>query len=137
MKIEKENLSSTELRKFGLILAGGFIVFFGLLIPLLKGRGIHLMSWPWLLAAGLVVISLVIPKALGPLNRAWMFLGHILGWINTRIILGIVFLLIFTPTALVFRLLGKDPMRRSFMVELQTYRLGSKQPKPENLNRLY
>jgi hypothetical protein len=95
------------------------------------------MSWPWLLAAGLVLVSLTVPKALGPLNRAWMFLGHILGWINTRIILGIVFLLIFTPTALVFRLLGKDPMRRSFAAGDKSYRLGSRQPKPENLNRLY
>ncbi|CAK8723315.1 SxtJ [Candidatus Electronema halotolerans] len=132
-----ENLSQTELRKFGLILAGGFVVFFGLLIPLLKGRGIHLMNWPWLLAVGLILVSAVAPKALGPLNRAWMFLGHILGWINTRIILGIVFLLIFTPTALVFRLLGKDPMRRSFAIGQKSYRISSSQPKPENLNRLY
>jgi hypothetical protein len=133
----EEHLSNSELRKFGLILAGGFVVFFGLLIPWLKGRGIHLASWPWLLAAGLVLVSAVAPKALGPLHRAWMFLGNILGWINTRIILGIVFLLIFTPTALVFRLLGKDPMQRSFAAELQSYRLSSKQPKPENLNRLF
>ncbi|MCI5158627.1 MAG: sxtJ [Candidatus Electrothrix sp. AUS1_2] len=132
-----ENLSRSELRKFGLILAGGFIGFFGLLIPLLKGRGIHLTSWPWLLAAGLFLVSLVAPKALGPLNRAWMFLGHILGWINTRIILGIVFILIFTPTALVFRLLGKDPMQRSFAAGQKSYRISSRQPKPENLNRLY
>lgn len=137
MNTEKEHLSSTELRKFGLILAGGFIVFFGLLIPLLKGRGIHLMSWPWLLAAGLVVVSAVVPKVLAPLHRAWMFLGHILGWINTRIILGLIFLLIFTPIALLFRLLGKDPMQRSFSAERTSYRISSRQPKPENLNRLY
>ncbi len=132
-----EKLSQAELRKFGLILAGGFVIVFGLLIPLLKGRGIHLMSWPWLLAVVLVLVSVTAPKALGPLNRAWMFLGHILGWINTRIILGIVFLLIFTPTALVFRLLGKDSMQRSFDPSLKSYRTDSRQPKLENLNRLY
>lgn len=137
MSAEEENLSQTELRKFGLILAGGFIIFFGLLIPLLKGRGIQFLSWPWLLAAALVLISLAIPKVLGPLHRAWMFLGHILGWINTRIILGIIFLLIFTPTALLFRLLGKDPMRRNLTAEVKSYRISSRQPKPENLNRLY
>jgi hypothetical protein len=126
-----------DLRKFGFILAGGFILFFGLLFPLLKGRGIHLMSWPWLLAATLALFSLVAPQLLGPLHRGWMFLGHILGWINTRIILGIVFLVIFTPGAFFFRLMGKDPMQRSFDVKLKSYRLDPKQPKPQNLHRPY
>jgi hypothetical protein len=133
----EKQLSKSQLRKFGLILAGGFIGFFGLLIPLLKGRGIHLTSWPWLLAAGLILVSLVAPKVLGPLHRAWMFLGYILGWINTRIILGFIFLLIFTPTALLFRLLGKDPMQRGFIAAQKSYRISSTQPKSENLHRLY
>ncbi|MCW5200286.1 hypothetical protein VU07_00490 [Desulfobulbus sp. F4] len=135
--ISQENLSRAELRKFGLILAGGFVIFFGLLLPLLKGRGIHLMSWPWLLAAGLMLFSLAAPSTLAPLNRAWLFLGHILGWINTRIILGIIFLVIFTPVAFMFRLLGRDSMQRSFDAGRNSYRIGSRQPQPENLPRLY
>lgn len=133
----KEHPPVSELRNFGLILAGGFIVFFGLLIPLLKGRGIHLMSWSWLLAATLALFSLVAPQLLGPLHRGWMFLGHILGWVNTRIILGIVFLVIFTPVAFIFRLMGKDPMQRSLDAGLNSYRIGSRQPKPEKLHCPY
>jgi hypothetical protein len=130
-------LSSSELRKFGLILAAGFVLLFGLLFPLMKSKEIHLSSWPWLLAGILVLVSLIAPKALGPLNRAWLFLGHILGWINTRIILGIIFLVIFTPVALVYRLLGNDPLQRSVDTELNSYRTGSKQPNPKNLSRPY
>ncbi len=131
------NLTKTELRKFGLILSGGIVVFFGLLFPFLGDRGIQLTSWPWILAAILVAISLIAPGTLGPLSRAWLFIGHVLGYINTRIILGIIFILIFTPTAFLFKLLGKDPMRRSLHPQRESYRTESIQPKPENLTKPY
>lgn len=43
-----------------------------------------------------------------------MRFAQALGWVNTRIILSLVYFLIFTPIALFFRLIGKDPMDRSF-----------------------
>ena len=46
------------------------------------------------------------------LYRAWMKFAHALGWMNTRIILTLVYLLVMTPLALIFKLLGKDPMNR-------------------------
>lgn len=48
------------------------------------------------------------------LYEAWMKFAHALGWVNTRIILSIVYFLIFTPLALIFRLIGKDPLERRF-----------------------
>jgi len=41
-----------------------------------------------------------------------MKFAHVLGWINTRIILTLVYFLIISPLALVFKLIGKDPMER-------------------------
>lgn len=46
------------------------------------------------------------------LYRGWMKFAHVLGWVNTRIILTLVYLLIMTPLALIFKVLGKDPMNR-------------------------
>ena len=43
-----------------------------------------------------------------------MKFAHALGWVNTRIIHTLVYYLIFTPLALVFRVIGKDPMNRKF-----------------------
>lgn len=43
-----------------------------------------------------------------------MKFAHILGWINTRIILTLVYFLIISPLALLFKLIGKDPMNRKF-----------------------
>jgi hypothetical protein len=52
-----------------------------------------------------------------------MTVGEVLGWINTRIILGGIFYLLFTPLGLCMRLRGKDPMRRTFSPEAESYRV--------------
>ena len=46
------------------------------------------------------------------LYKAWMKFAHLLGWVNTRIILTLVYFLIMTPLALIFKVVGKDPMNR-------------------------
>jgi hypothetical protein len=51
-----------------------------------------------------------------------MKIGHVLGWINTRIILGIVFFVLFTPLALLFRVFGRDPMERKLDGSMSSYR---------------
>lgn len=53
-------------------------------------------------------------RFLKKLYEAWMKFAHLLGWVNTRIILTIVYFLIITPLALVFKAIGKDPMSREF-----------------------
>lgn len=94
-------------RQFGFIFAVVFlIVAFWPLWPV----------WPrsapsvvWLGAAGTsVLLGLLVPQLLTPLYKAWMVLGHMLGWINSRIILGLVFFVVVTPTALLMRLFGKN-----------------------------
>lgn len=66
----------------------------------------------WLTAAGgFGFAGLVWPRALGPLYEAWKKLGHVLGWINARIILSAVFFVFVTPTGIIMRLLGHDPLR--------------------------
>lgn len=73
---------------------------------------LHMPNLYWLAAAGVFALAaLVWPRGLAPLNKYWMKLGHVLGWVNARIILGLVFFLLVTPTALIARLLGYDPLR--------------------------
>ncbi len=133
----EEKLSRSDLRNFGLILASGILIIFGLLFPWLRDSSIQITHWPWLLSFILITISLIAPMILRPLNKVWLFIGEVLGYINTRIILGIIYLLVFTPGAIILKLLGKDPMRRILDSELDSYRIESHQPKPENLNRPY
>jgi hypothetical protein len=62
------------------------------------------------LSAALVLAGLLAPRALRPLHRAWMRLGAALGWLNTRVILTLVFFLVVTPTGLVMKLFGRSPL---------------------------
>ena len=84
-----QNPDKKELRKFGLIFAVFFLLFFGLLIPWIWDKSTP--NWVWYVSGTFAAVALVLPVALGPVYRIWMKIGHVLGWINTRIILGLVF----------------------------------------------
>jgi hypothetical protein len=112
-----------QLREFGLVFAAGLVVMFGLLLPWLANRPLPI--WPWVAAAVFATLALVFPPALGPLNAIWLKIGHVLGWINTRIILGVVYFVVFLPGSVLLRLLHKDPMHRDFEASAESYRVPS------------
>ena len=97
-------MSHKQERQFGYLFAAVFtIIAFWPLWPL------HAPNLYWLAGAGAwLAAALAVPQWLAPLRKAWMAFGHVLGWINARIILGIVFFLVVLPIGLVMRLFGKD-----------------------------
>lgn len=114
-----------ELRSFGL-LVGGILSVIGFW-PTLFGAGTR--YWAVIPAGLLLCSALLIPHRLDYLYQLWMKLGHLLGWINTRIILCIVFYGMFVPMGFVMRLAGKDPMRRRLDEDAASYRVPCK-PRP-------
>lgn len=122
-----------DLRKFGFVFAGGLTLFFGLLLPWLFEKPWPV--WPWVGAGVFAGAGLVLPGALRPIYYVWMKLGHALGWINTRIILGVVFFVLFAPIALLLRLLGKDPLKRRLDRETGSYRVRSEKLPRERLEK--
>lgn len=127
-------ITKEELRKFGLITACLFIIFFGFLIPWIWS--ISWSIWPWIVAVTLFSLALIVPASLRSVYIVWMRFAGILGWINTRIILMVIFYLIFLPFGLIMRIFN-DPMRRRFDRRRQTYRIQSKSPKNENMEKIY
>jgi hypothetical protein len=125
--------SRKDLRKFGLIMAGMIILFFGILLPWLGP--LPRSGWTWVVAGVFAVVGLVAPAALGPVYRLWMKLGHVMGWINSRIILGIVFYAFILPMGLAMRLFGKDPMARRLDLGKTSYRVPSKCAPRDQLER--
>jgi hypothetical protein len=125
-------MSIKELRKFGLVTGGMLILFFDLLIPWIWGLKPPL--WPAVVAAILVSMALLLPAALGPVYKIWMLFAEALGWVNTRIILSLIFFLIFFPFGLIMRMFN-DPMQRKFDQTANSYRIPSRPPKPENMER--
>jgi hypothetical protein len=55
-------------------------------------------------------ITVITPFALAPLNKAWLSLSLLLGRLINPIILGLIYLTVITPAAILGRLLGRDPI---------------------------
>ena len=67
-----------------------------------------------LLCGILLITTITNPKVLLPLNKLWMKFGILLGMIVSPILMGIIFFGIFTPIAMIMRLLGRDELRLRF-----------------------
>jgi hypothetical protein len=115
---------TTQLREFGFVVAGGLTLIFGVLGPWLRHHPAP--SWLWIVNSVLVALALLAPRALDPLERLWLRLGLLLGAVNNRIILGVVFYGLLTPMGLLLRWRGNDPLRRRFEAAAASYRLPSR-----------
>jgi hypothetical protein len=62
--------------------------------------------------ATLVVLGLAVPRLLFWPSLVWWKLVHVLGYINTRIILTVLFAALLVPLGLFWRIAGKDPLGR-------------------------
>ena len=73
----------------------------------------HQKSYWWVFAVAmlLLVLALVKPLWLRLFRLAWDKLGHVLGIINTFILLTLFYFMILTPLSLVMRLLAKDILK--------------------------
>ena len=67
----------------------------------------------WTLYLGIpgLILGLISPHLLLYPYKSWMALGNVLGWVNSRLILGIVFLLVLQPIAFFMKCIGYDPLR--------------------------
>ncbi len=52
------------------------------------------------------------PVLLAAPHRAWMKAAHVLGTMNLFLFLSLLFFLVLTPLGAVFRLFGRDELRR-------------------------
>jgi hypothetical protein len=123
MKIDHLQPDKKQLREFGLLFGAIFVGIFGLLLPWLKSSTWPL--WPWIVGAITAGLGLVFPVALKGFYKLWMKFGAVMGFINTRIIMFIMFYIIVAPIGLIMGLFGKDPMRRKYDKSSQSYRIES------------
>ena len=129
----KEIISKKQLREFGLLIGFGFPILIGWLLPSLFGH--QFRTWTlWIGVPGLL-IGFTAPRLLHYPYKVWMVLGHVLGWINSHIILGLVFILVLQPIAYIMRLTGYDPLRTKRKGE-KTYRENRKDHNID-LNRIF
>ena len=66
------------------------------------------------LSLGLGIVFLLSDLVSSWILWLWEKIGHVLGWINTRILLTAVFYVVLFPFAMLFRLFNKDPLSVSW-----------------------
>ncbi|MBI2094292.1 MAG: hypothetical protein HYT88_06200 [Candidatus Omnitrophica bacterium] len=89
-------------------------------------------------AAFLITAAWWCPRLLFLPNKIWLRLAHLLGWINSRVILTAIFLFVFTPVGMLLRALKWDPLRlrlQSRESEWAPYSEGIRDPK--HYERMY
>lgn len=135
MQAEPIQASRKDLRIFSLIMAIMISLFFGLLLPWIWSAAAYPV-WPWIVSGVFLALGMALPDLLLPVYKGWMKFAHVLGWINTRLILSLVFYVVIFPIGLIFKLIGKDPMARRFDPKLSTYRVErERQPLKQSLEK--
>ncbi len=88
----------------------------GLVLTALAGLGFW-RDWPYLVNVSLLtlgaihlILAVIAPDLLTRFNRFWMSLGYYFGKVFAPIEMAIIFFLMFTPIALVMRLLRRDAL---------------------------
>lgn len=100
--------SESSLRRFGLTVGFGL----GVVAAISRYRG-HAAAPLVLagLAAVLLLLAVIMPRSLEGVKKAWLGLGSVLGWVNTRIILTCLYVLVVSPVGLMMRIF-RDPLKR-------------------------
>jgi len=127
-------LDNAGLRKFGITTGVIIVVLFAFFFPWVFDAAV-IPVWPWVAAGILWLPALLVPGVLSPVYTTWMKIGHVLGWVNTRIILGVLFYVLILPMGLIMRLFGNDPMARKWDKSAESYRVESVREPKERLEK--
>jgi hypothetical protein len=85
--------------------------------------------WAAVVGGPLVVVALIRPLVLRPLYRVWMAVGQAMGWVNTRVVLTLLFYGVLVPIGWTARVLGRDALRLSPQSSRGSYRV-HRTPRP-------
>jgi hypothetical protein len=113
-------------RAFGIVFAVACAVLAAW--PLASGQPVRL--WAAVASLAFLATALTMPALLGPLNRLWVKLGVLMSRIVSPVVLGLMFYGVFVPMGLVFRVLGKDPLRRTLDPAAPSYWIDRRPPGP-------
>ena len=100
-------LTAAEGRRFGLTVGSAFLVFAAIAWWRDHPTATSVLGS---LGAALALAGLLIPTHLGPVERAWMKLAHLISKVTTPIVMGAMYLLVLTPVGLLRRTFGGNPM---------------------------
>ena len=72
-------------------------------------------------AVGLALVTLLNVELIRPFYKKWMAIGHFIGECVSRIVLGIIFYLVFGVSGILLRLLKKDLLDQKIQTDAKSY----------------
>lgn len=115
-----EIINKKKLREFGFTLGLGFPLLIGWIFPFITGHDFK--SWTLFIGIPSLVLAIIYPEILRNPFKIWMKIGLLLGWLNSKIVFGMVFILILIPISFIMRILKYDPLRKRISKKRSTYR---------------
>ncbi|MCA1565431.1 MAG: SxtJ family membrane protein [Acidobacteria bacterium] len=123
-------------RDFGLLVGSVFLAIGGWWFY--RGRFPTPASALLITGATLALLGAIYPKALVVPNRLWMGMAEGMGFVMTRVILGVVFFLFVTPIGLLRRCFGGDPLgRRAARAESYWKPYTARRSDPKHYEKMY
>jgi len=107
--LKELDLSKRNLRKFGAMVGGVFVVL--ALLHFICG----------VIGILLIIFGIVFPEALKGIYKGWMGIAFTLGWLVSGILLILLFFFVLTPIGLIARLAGKEFLDIKPKEEQNTY----------------
>lgn len=105
-KLNTRKKERCEIRAVFLIFSGVFLLLAYRLRPGAASIAFAVIS------AALLTMLIASPELLLPAFKLWLRFAHLMGKINTQILLFIVYVLIFLPVGICMRLFRPDPLNR-------------------------
>ena len=109
MKTESLATKNKQARKTALIVASVLLLIAAW--NLYRGR-MNVVAILGIIGLALLVMGLFLPALARRFHVAWMKLAAALGFVNSRILLFLLFYLVITPYGVLSRLFGRDPLNR-------------------------
>ena len=124
-----------ELRRFGWVFAGALLLFN--IIYWYKNGQFNLILTG--LSIAFVLVASIIPMILKPIYILWMKIGHLLGRINSVILLTLLYFLIIVPTGVFMRVFRLSSASFEFRKNVESYWISREHHSfsKENMNRLF
>lgn len=110
--------------------AWGWLIFFGAL-AIVKFAVQHRQTpamWLGITAIVGIALYLIVPVVFRWIFVVWMVLAYPIGWVVSQIALALMFYCIITPVALIFRMTGRDRLRRFKPANVTTYWIKKEMP---------
>jgi len=129
----RNSISKKQLRDFGILIGMALPILIGWIIPAIFGHIFRI--WTLWIGIPIFILGICCPALLIYPYKVWMSIGNALGFINSRIILGLVFVIVLQPIAFFMRLGGYDPLKKRKNKEI-SYR-ENKNNQKVNLTRIF